>query len=174
MATTYTLISSTTLTGTSSQIDFTSIPATYTDLVLKISGRMSDTGQSFPRIRFNDDTANNYSDTVIQYDSFNAAVNSLRDSNNSYIARMIEDNATNTSSTFSNQEIYIPSYQVSANKPLSVLFAREQNASTTDNAIGAIAGLWRNTAAITKISIIPISTTYASGSSFYLYGIKNS
>jgi len=171
MPATYTLISSNVLTSTAASVTFSSIPATYTDLVLKISGRMSDTGSSFPRIRFNADTATNYSATYVRGDG--ASATSARDPNDTYVAYMIENNTSNTANTFSNQEIYIPSYAVSQNKPLSIAYARESNAASTDVNLGAVAGLWRNTAAITEISLIPISTTYAIGSSFYLYGISN-
>ena len=45
MANTFQLISSTTVgAGGASSIDFTSIPSTYTDLVIKWSGRLTSTG----------------------------------------------------------------------------------------------------------------------------------
>ena len=172
MPTTYTLISSNVLTSSTASVTFSSIPATYTDLVLRISARLEDTGSSFPRIRFNGITTTTYSATYVRGDG--ASASSGTDPNDSYIAYMITDNASNTSNTFSNQEIYIPSYTVSQNKPVSISYVRESNSASTDVNLGAVAGLWRNTAAITEIGLVPIGTNYATGSSFYLYGISNS
>ena len=55
MANTFVLLASTTVgSGGASSIDFTSIPATYTDLVVKVSGRIdyAQTGDYF-KITFN-------------------------------------------------------------------------------------------------------------------------
>jgi hypothetical protein len=168
---TYTLISSNVLASSAASVTFSAIPATYTDLVIKISGRLEDTGSSFPRIRFNGITTTTYSATYLRGDGSSA--NSARDPNDSYIAYMIEDNASNTSNTFSNQEIYIPSYTASQSKPVGISYARESNSTSTDVNLGVVAGLWRNNAAITEISLTPISTNYTTGSTFYLYGISN-
>ena len=86
----------------------------------------------------------------------------------------INQNAvSSTSDTFSNDEIYIPSYAVAQNKIISVFNVLENN-STTNYWINADAGLLSNTAAITSITITASGSSFVSGSSFYLYGIKNS
>jgi hypothetical protein len=170
-----TLITSQTLASSAASVTFTSIPATYTDLVLRASTRISDTGRSFIKVTFNSDTATNYSDTVLQFNSFAGGVESIRDTSNNYLSRTYTDNATNTANTFASWEFYIPSYTVSQNKPVSTVFAREENAASTDVDYGVTAQLWRNTAAITSIQITNFSTTtFNTTSSFYLYGIKNS
>jgi hypothetical protein len=58
MANTYTLISSVTVgSGGAANIEFTSIPQTYTDLLYKISGRLSvDSASAF--LRYNGTTTN--------------------------------------------------------------------------------------------------------------------
>jgi len=175
MATTYTLISSNVLASSAASVTFSAIPATYTDLVLRASTRISDTGRSFIKVTFNSDTATNYSDTVLQFNSFAGGVESIRDTSNNYLSRTYTDNATNTANTFASWEFYIPSYTASQNKPVSTVFAREQNATNTDVDYGVTAQLWRNTAAITSIQITNFSTTtFDTGSSFYLYGISAS
>jgi hypothetical protein len=59
-------------------------------------------------------------------------------------------------------------------KPIGIISNEEDNA--TEAYIAATAGLYRNTSAITSISIDSVTTSInlVSGSSFYLYGIKNS
>jgi hypothetical protein len=63
MADTYTLISSVTVgAGGASSIDFTSIPATYTDLLIKVSARGASGASNITgTLRFNSDAGSNYS-----------------------------------------------------------------------------------------------------------------
>lgn len=65
MASTYTLISSSVLTVTTQSVTFSSIPQTYTDLVLRMSYRITAAGLfgNNPAIRFNADATSNYSYT---------------------------------------------------------------------------------------------------------------
>ena len=66
---TYNLISSNVLTTAKASVTFSSIPATYTDLVLRVSARdSSDTPISTLTMTFNSDTATNYSETVFVTD----------------------------------------------------------------------------------------------------------
>jgi hypothetical protein len=169
MPSTYTLIKGETLTTTAASYSFTAIPSTFTDLVLRISDRTGSTGSDAINMTFNSDSASNYSNIYIQGNGA-SAVSGL----DSSVARIryLTDLSTNTASTFGSTEIYIPSYNVSQNKPVSLFNTYENNSSTAY--IRGIANLWRNTAAITSITLTPQSSTFVAGSSFYLYGIKNS
>ena len=171
MANTYTLISSNTLSASAASVTFSSIPSTYTDLVLKVSVR-SDRAAAFDNIdmRLNGDTGANYSSTRISSDA--SSVSSTRTSAASRWDGAITDGNTSTSNTFSNGEYYLPNYTSSAVKPASFIGAEEENNATAYMRINAY--LWNNTAAITSIVMTPSSgTNWLSGSSFYLYGIKN-
>ena len=172
MATTYTLISSNVLSSTAATVTFSSIPATYTDLVVRVSARGT-TSSTFVTTRYtlNGDTAANYS--YIRVSGNGSAASSVGDSNNIvlYIPAGIPA-ATATANTFGSFEIYIPSYTVSANKPMSVFSVQENNITAAQT--NAIAHLWRNTAAVTSIEFTLNVDDFASGSSFYLYGVKNS
>lgn len=174
MANTYTLISSNVLTGSAASVTFSSIPSTYTDLVLRISARTDRAAQnnSYIAIKpFNSDTATNYSATRIYGDG--ATATAARETSVDYGAIGYVPASTATSSTFGNIEIYIPSYLIAQNKPFSSDAAHENNATTAYRA--SVAGLWRNTAAITGITIDTLAQgNFIAGSSFYLYGIKNS
>ncbi len=168
MANTYTLIASNTLGSDAASVTFSSIPGTYTDLVLRASVRGTNSGSTLTRFQFNSDTASNYSYTMLRGDGTN--VTSLNGSSTTNSIFYL-NNAGATSSTFTNTEIYIPSYTASQNKPLSVSNVAENNA-TLVQFTEANAQLWRNTAAITSIYIYAGTGNLTSGSSFFLYGIS--
>ena len=171
MANTYTLIASNTLGSSAASVTFSSIPNTYTDLVLKCSTRWD--GASSDRdinIRFNSDSATNYSVTYITTNGGTTPASGRLSSSTQLSPSSASQGSTTTANTFSSIDIYIPNYNVAINKPISVFSATENNA--TGNFIVADAGLWRNTSAITSITLE--ITNFVSGSSFFLYGIKNS
>ncbi len=67
MAATYTPIASATLAASTSSITFSSIPATYTDIVVVIND-INSTGSFDTNIRFNGDSGSNYSRTGLRGD----------------------------------------------------------------------------------------------------------
>lgn len=168
MPSTYTLISSNVLSSSAASVTFSAIPSTYTDLVLRCSTRHSST-QTSMRITFNSDSATNYSETAIYGNGSAASSQQDPNVNFAYLLNYIVP-STYTASTFSNNEIYIPNYTASANKPFSG-FGTQENNATASNIAGS-AFLWRNTAAITSIQLALPSGDYVAGSSFYLYGIS--
>jgi hypothetical protein len=172
MPVTYELISSNVLGTAAASVTFSAIPATYTDLVLRASIRSAEASTTTPiRLQFNSDTATNYSVTTINGDG--SAANSFRRTNFTYIDGYQVPAASGTASTYSSTELYIPSYRASQNKPMSLMQVEERNSTAAE--MNGIAGLWRNTAAITSILIdLGGTTNFATGSSFYLYGLKSS
>jgi hypothetical protein len=175
MANTYTLISSSTVgSGGSATFDFTSIPSTYTDLLLKCSTRQDGTANGYRlHLRFNNSSANDYSSKELFYD--NATVGNGSGSSESYIRVAFAQNGAFTANTFNNVEIYIPNYLSSNYKSTSSEGVDETNAQA--NYISINAGLWSNTAAINRITLSEYSgsgTIFAQHSTAYLYGIKNS
>lgn len=172
MPSTYTLISSNVLSTTAASVTFSAIPSTMTDLVIRGSARsdIADTDREL-QVWLNGSTALNYSYTRLT--STGSASASSRASNNDYInGYKGVSGSTSTSNTFADFEIYIPNYAGSTNKPLSIFGANENN--TTAAYIYTLAGLRSVTDAITSISMRPQTSNFVSGSSFYLYGIKNS
>lgn len=172
MANTYTLISSNTLSSSAASVTFSSIPSTYTDLVLRISGRTDAAGTtSSGYIQINSVTST-YSYTFIRGDGSSATSGNDSASYAGFYIGGIDGGGA-TSSTFSNQEIYIPSYTASQAKPVGQISSMETNA-TTAYTFG-IAGLCSSTAAISSLTVnLNGGVNFVSGSSFYLYGIKNS
>jgi hypothetical protein len=153
--------------GGAANITFSSIPSTYTDLKVVISGRTnaSDyvdfckvqfngvaTNQSERAVRGNGSAANSYSDTLI-YSATNGN--------------------TSTSNTFGNLELYIPNYAGSTNKSVSLDGVSENNATAALAELQA--GLWSSTAAITSIALVPYTgTLWQQYSTASLYGISKS
>jgi hypothetical protein len=178
MANTYSLISSNVLSASAASVTFSAIPSTYTDLVLRISARSADSGFYPIYTRPNGSSANG-SFTQLFALKGETTVQSWRPSGLGIYAGNITGSIS-TANTFGSVEIYIPSYTVSQNKPISFVGAAESNisfAGTGDSNSGMLdtaAALWSNTAAITSLQLLPASSTFVSGSSFYLYGIKNS
>ena len=172
MANTYTLINSTSLSSSAASVTFSAIPATFDDLILRCSTRISVGAIDWPMsLRFNGDTATNYSNTNL----YSSGPSSGRFSNQTSLTRILGSTGNNaTSNTFGSIDIYIPSYRVSQNKPVSSFGTPETNATAFDDGIEIYAGLWRNTAAITSMEIIQDGSGFVSGSTFWLYGIKNS
>ena len=166
------LISSNVLTTTTASVSFTSIPSTYTDLVIKMSLRSNDTttgGSGWFRI--NSLSTNIYSETELRGNGATASSTRQSATSIAYFNYFVGGNAT-TANTFSSTEIYLPSYLASQNKPWSVLNGMENNATTAY--ISAQAGLIQSTAAISSIAFFCDSGNWVSGSSFYLYGLRSS
>jgi hypothetical protein len=168
MPTTYQLISSTVLTSNASTVTFSSIPATYTDLVLRVSGRSQNATGYFYFILNGTGT---YSETDLR--SNGSTPTSIRSTGDGQMfgqgyLRLVGSGMT--SDTFSSVEVYIPAYTGSTRKMADAYSVTENMASTVEyTTIGA--GLSDITSAITQIVCY---TAFASGSRFYLYGIKNS
>jgi hypothetical protein len=172
MAITYTLIASNTLSTTATTVTFSSIPATYTDLVIRASIRNDGAASNRDLwIRFNGSSATNYSNTRLTGDGANAG--SGRESSAAQmIAKYGQVAASATANTFSNVEIYIPNYNSSTNKPASAIVAHENNSTSAFTSANAL--LRSVTDAITSVSLVSASGNFIANSTFWLYGIKNS
>jgi hypothetical protein len=171
MPSTYTLISSNVLATNTANVTFSSIPSTYTDLVLRLSTRETPaTPTTTFYLKFNALTTG-YSDTYVSTAS--ASPFSARNSGGSAFEIGADPGSTATSNTFSSVEIYIPNYAGATNKPVSAFSVSENNSATAGNSdIRIDASLLSNTAAITSITVM--GANFVSGSSFYLYGLKSS
>ena len=169
---TYVAIAKTVLTGTATDVTFSSIPSTYTDLVLLISAQGSNTGGYFRgvTIQVNGTGGTSYSYTYLR--GTGTAAQSGRASSTSKLGDFLLTEAGNTN-TFANLEIYIPNYAGSTNKVFSSSNAVERNNAEGYNY--AQAHLFSNTSAISSITIGPMDFgSINTGSRFDLYGIKNS
>lgn len=178
MATTMELIAKVSLGSDAANIEFTSIPGTYTDLMLVCSLRNT-AANGLAALRFNSDTGSTYSYRALRGNgstvtSFNSAgwVSSF---GTGYDEALFFDvvPSGNTANTFCSASIYIPNYAGSTNKTVSIETVEENNATSAEMSVWA--GLWSSSAAITSIRLLsdPFSTAsnLATNSSAYLYGI---
>jgi hypothetical protein len=173
MPVTYKKIASVTVgSGGAANIEFTSIPGTYTDLVIKISGRTTATGTPWTNIQmeFNGSGGTAYSGRLLFGDGSAAASASVSSEANARL--QYASNAGATASTFGNSEVYIPNIAGSTNKSISADSVTENNATQSFTGLGA--SLWANTAAITSIKLTPSSGTFVQYSTAVLYGISKS
>jgi hypothetical protein len=167
MAYTYDSIATTTTAVASPAITFSSIPQTYTDLVLVVSIRTNSTPASFGTgIRFNGDTGTNYSRTVL-YGAGAGAV-SFRDTNQT---RFFASSGFTTANQFNLIRLNIMNYTSSSSYKSFALI----NDDLADVA-SISSGLWRSNNAITSLTVTPYddnATGFATGCTFTLYGIKS-
>lgn len=168
MAATYTLIASNVLTTTTASVTFSAIPSTYTDLVVRTSARSTFTDTSVT-VAFDSPSAV-FSGTTLQ-GSGSAAISGRFTANGQGIAGSI-DISTQTASTFASSEMYIPNYRSTVNKPFAEFGVQENNATASD--ITSVANLYSSALPITTMTFYAGGGSFVAGSSFYLYGIKNS
>jgi hypothetical protein len=172
MPTTYTIISSNVLGSATSSVTFSSIPGTYTDLVLRINAR-SDADTFFRQLNY---IFNSSSGTNAYWRTINAtgsSVTSTSASNTGGAELADLKGVADADVSYGSFEIYIPNYTSTVAKQISSFSVNERN-STTNNKIQCYAILDQVTSAVTSITLTPSANNFSTGSSFYLYGIKNS
>jgi hypothetical protein len=172
MATTYIAIATTTVgSGGASSINFSSIPGSYTDLVLMVSARDNrpSSQDSEFYVKFNNNT-DNYSYRLI----YGGGTGPGGSSSGSTYPPSVINSAGSTANSFSSSFIYIPNYAGSNYKNLSIDGVDEGNAATGQY-VYLVAGLWSNSSAINQITLTPFGGySFLQYSTATLYGIKSS
>jgi hypothetical protein len=171
MANTYVKIGSTVEVGLlgAASIDFTAIPATYTDLLVKVSARTNHSlGTVELYLTLNGSTAN--------FSAKHALGNGAAASSGS-VARYLGQTqpSTDTANTFSSHDIYIPNYLSTTSPKSYSTDAVTENNGTTAFAV-LVAGLWNpgTQAAITSLTVTPGAGSFVQYSTATLYGISKS
>lgn len=169
MALTYTAIATVTVgSGGAANIQFTSIPQIYTDLLIFLSGRIDTT------------FGNAWYDTYLQVNStagISADVygtgNSVGRGTDSQIRILGMPSSGTTANTFSNVSIYITNYASTTQfKAISIDSVSENNATAALAALTA--GLYSANTAITSLTLDPyLAGNFVQYSRATLYGIKN-
>jgi len=161
-----------TASGSSATISFNNIPQTFTDLQLLVSARSEiGTPDNVVVLQFNlDSTSALYSDTRVY--GTGASTASDRATSTSYMRPAHAMGAGSTANTATNCEIYIPNYTNAIFKSVESNYVTEQNAASTATFQVMVAGLWRNTAAITSLQLKTLDgQNFTNISTFTLYGI---
>jgi hypothetical protein len=165
MPSTYEPIATTTLGSDTATVTFSSIPSTYTDLVIVTDFSVDTAGTYDHYLQFNSDTGSNYSHTVLY--GTGSAAGSARQSAQTAIYAGTWNSAIGTS----DREIVTIQINNYSNATTYKTTLARWNSATVESGTGV--GLWRNTAAITTIFFKGYaSTKYKAGSTFTLYGIK--
>lgn len=157
---TMTPIATQTLAATASSVTFSNIPQGYTDLYIVWNGTEVTTSQNLS-LQFNSDTGTNYSLTRIR--GTGSAAESARWSNLSMM--------------------YGPNPDTSGNSTVIWQVMNYSNSTTYKTGLArgggaggesaAHVGLWRNTAAVTSITVLTNGAiNMSSGTTITLYGIK--
>jgi hypothetical protein len=161
---TYQLISSATVgSGGAASIVFSSIPQTYTDLIIKLSGRTSDGGF------YNNVTTSINNQTAGQWRTIYGFSSAAYSGNATIIYSPSVPASSATANIFSNAEMYFPNYTSSNVKSVSVDTPVENNSGsdylTAMDAVNFTNG--------TAINTITLTANFVQYSTAYLYGISN-
>ena len=151
--------------GGVSNLTFSSIPSTFTHLQIRYIARNSSLASN-TIMRFNSDSGSNYSTHYLVGNGSSAS--SGAEVNSAYI---YTDILSQTSTYFSPTVIDIFDYaNTNKYKTSQALSGMDMNGSGT---IWQVSGSWRNTAAITSITLsIGAGFNFAQYSHFALYGIR--
>lgn len=159
---TYVALANITLGSSASSVTFSSIPATFRDLVVVYSGNIT-ASSTLGAYRFNSDTGSNYTGV--------------------YTANASSGTRATTSSDFyfqgttgiSTAIIQVMDYSATDKHKTSLV--RSGNLAEW---VQMYANRWANTAAITSMTLLPIdatsfapTSTWAAGTTFALYGIAS-
>lgn len=157
MPSTYTPIASQTLSNSSSSsVTFSSIPQTYTDLILVANG--TSTSLFTLQMRFNSDASNNYWTNYFNGTGSAAASGRQGAMNTILLGEFYPTNNTNI--------VQISNYTNSTN--YKMVSAQANNSGY----VQSLTGLWLATSNITRIDLTSGGPEFVSGSTFTLYGIK--
>jgi len=167
MANTYTLIETKELSTTTASVEFSSIPQTYTDLMLKVSARSTevDTFTSL-RVYFNGVTTNQ---TAVEGRVINTTIvsYSVAYAQAGYLAGGQTD-----ANLHGSANIYVPNYTGATSKvSAGDVFLASNTAA--QNVLVFSSRKWTVTDAVTSITVAPANGSWVQYSNFYLYGIKN-
>jgi hypothetical protein len=155
----YVSLATTTLGSTSSSVTFSSIPATYRDLIVVVAGTTS--GAVGVALRFNSDSGSNYSYVLMDGYGSGSPASSSSASDTSLNIGVLGNGQGSTR------------YQVmdySATDKHKTALNRTDAISWAGVRAGA--GRWANTSAITSVQVFTNGVnTFSSGTSFSLYGV---
>lgn len=162
----YVAIASTTLTSTANSVTFSSIPGTYTDLVIVGVGQ-GYTSSSYGQLQlfFNGDTGTNYSQTRIQEFGGTASSNAQTGWANGFPTSWLDWGTANQNVGMSILNIMnyanTTTFKTTMSRGFTPGFKTELSVM-----------LWRSTAAITTINVAVNDTPMNISTIFSLYGIK--
>ena len=163
------LIQTVTVPSTQATIELLSIPATFTDLKIVISGRSTadEAGlYAFDNLSL---LPNGSSSNISVRNLLTLVGNGVFSNTDTTLSGGAATGVGATSSTFSSVEIYMPNYRSANNKSWSYDAVTESNGTFAYLAIGA--GLWSQTTAISSLTLDLKNGSFVQHSSVSIYGI---
>ena len=175
MANTFTKIASITTSNAVSTVIFSSIPQTYTDLIVLMSARWNQNQESSSwssyQVQFNGDSSANYGSTY-GYGLGASGAGGARGVNTAGVQPGWVASTGTSANIFGNSRLYIPNYTNTHYKQIIGEGHVPNNTTTAMNSISASS--WKSTAAINSLTFIYAgapSNLWGPQSTFTLYGI---
>jgi hypothetical protein len=157
--------------GGAADVEFTSIPATYTHLQIRVLARGTNASASiYQKIQFNSDTSSIYADHYLLGDGASASAGASI--NAAFIGVGSTTGASATASIFGTIIVDVLDY-ANTNKFKTIRNLEGFDVNGSGGFVMLTSGLYRSTSAITSIKLTPNAGNYAQYSSFALYGCKS-
>jgi hypothetical protein len=168
----YESIASTSGTGSSGTVTFSSIPSTYTSLQIRMIGRsnLASTGTVSGRVQLNGDTSSaSYTSHMLFGNGTSAQVDSA--ASGTYTGMLLPTaRDANAANIMGANIIDIHNYtSTTQNKTMRAFSGVDINGT---GAVYLQSGLWLSTAAVTSISLVLTTSNWTSATQIALYGIK--
>ena len=181
MANTYTGIATTVLGSATTSVTFSSIPATYTDLLLRIYYRKTTGGGSTGdiEVRVNNNTGAVYAGITVANASGTTLTTPYLNQQNTYSTAYGFTSSSNiggsaSPNSFNFCDFYFANYQNTTGRKGLWLHYSNMNYTTNQSWNGMTGWNVNDSAAITSLVVTGNTDTLTAGSEFWLYGIKNS
>jgi hypothetical protein len=164
-----TVISDQTLSGSAASIDFSSIPTTYTSLILELMLRGDQSAVSTPLwLLVNNDSGADY--TYVQLSTGGASASAGGAINATKFVLGNVPAATSASNVFGAGRLWIPFYQSGQWKNAEWQLHQPKNSSTTEGVMYRDGGAWQSTSVINRLTLSLSSGSFVAGSRARLIG----
>lgn len=163
------LISSTTLTTTSSTIDFSSIPSTFKHLQIRISSRSTDTNSPF-YLTLNGDTGITYSRQIMDSTGSTTIAHTSASGNQTSFYAGFQAPSSAPANAFSSAVITLTDYK-NTNTLTTMRSTYGLATSGGQYKIGMSGGVWNSLSAVNRVTFSGQVGGFAIGTTISLYGI---
>jgi hypothetical protein len=156
---TYTPLATVTLGSATASVTFSSIPATYRDLILVTDYKTSVASNSL--LRFNGDSGSNY--PYVQMGSNSSGIETYAGTVNALYLNVNSTQVEKQTTTI----LSVMDYSATDKHKTNLL----RNSGQNGDVVWAYAVRWANTAAISTMALTLTTGNYSAGSTFSLYGV---
>jgi hypothetical protein len=161
---TYRALANITLGSSASSVTFSSIPATYRDLILVVNGEFTTNAQT--GVRFNSDSAANYPQVMMR--TIDSTAESGVDTGTSLYSSW---SASSSANRFT-MVFQVLDYSAT-DKHKTALWRNGYIDVAARTRVEAFAGRWASTSAVTSLNVFTSTNGFASGFTFNLFGIAS-